>query len=121
MKAHRSCSRRSSSLAIAGRAHAYPQFQLVRDQTCTRLPHLARPAAALLNENGLAVAEAISKFGTDAEFMYGKVKTPAWLPLGGDFRGATGYLQTPQRYLLGFPMQADLYARASVEELQRST
>ncbi|HUS32203.1 MAG TPA: hypothetical protein VMZ53_27070, partial [Kofleriaceae bacterium] len=63
-------------------------------------------------ENGMAVAESISKFGTAPEFMYGKVTTPEWLTLGGDLRGASGYMQAPQRYLVTFPMQTDLYAVA---------
>jgi hypothetical protein len=57
----------------------------------------------------MAVADSLSKFGTAPEFMYGKVKTPEWLTIGGDLRGASGYMQAPQRYLVTFPMQTDLY------------
>jgi hypothetical protein len=99
-------------LAIAsGRASAYPQFQLSRDQTCTGC-HLSPAGGGLLNENGMSVAEATSQFGTAPEFMYGKLGTFDSFTFGGDFRGVYGYLQTPQRYLLGFPMQADLYGSA---------
>lgn len=95
----------------ATRAHAYPQFELSKDQSCAGC-HISPSGGGLLSENGLAVAESISKFGTAPEFMYGKLKTPDWLSLGGDFRGASGYIQTPQRYLITIPMQADIYAVA---------
>ena len=96
-------------VALAGVAEAYPQFQLARDQTCTSC-HLSPAGGNLLNENGLLVAESMSQFGTASEFMYGKIPTPAWLTLGGDLRGATGYLQTPEKVLAAFPMQIELYA-----------
>jgi hypothetical protein len=95
----------------AGRAHAYPQFELSKDQSCAGC-HISPAGGGPLSENGMAVAESISKFGTAPEFMYGKVTTPEWLTLGGDLRGAAGYMQTPQRYLVAFPMQTDLYAVA---------
>jgi hypothetical protein len=93
----------------AGRAHAYPQFELSKDQSCAGC-HISPSGGGLLSENGMTVAETMSQFGTAPEFFYGKVKTPSWLTLGGDLRGASGYMQTPQRYLVTFPMQADLYA-----------
>jgi len=95
----------------AGRAEAYPQFQLSRDQTCSGC-HISPAGGELLNENGTNTSEAISQFGTSGEFMYGKIPLPDWLTFGGDLRGAAGYLQTPERYLEGFPMQVDLYAMA---------
>jgi hypothetical protein len=102
-------------LAIAtGRANAYPQFQLSRDQTCTGC-HLSPAGGGLLNENGLNLAEVISKFGTDPAFLNGAVEPPSWLALGGDFRGMWGYVQAPQKYLIPVPMQADVYARATVK------
>jgi hypothetical protein len=97
-----------------GRAHAYPQFQLSRDQTCSGC-HLSPAGGGLLSENGMNAADAMSEFGTSPEFMYGKLSLPSWLQLGGDFRAATGYLQTPQRYLISIPMQADLYGHATYE------
>jgi hypothetical protein len=100
-------------LALAATAHAYPQFELSHDQTCSGC-HISPAGGGLLGENGLNVAENISTFGTNPAFLNGIVKTPDWLMLGGDFRGATGYLQAPQRYLLGIPMQADLYGHATL-------
>ena len=97
--------------AVAGRAAAYPQFQLSKDQTCSGC-HISPAGGGLLNEQGLNTAAALAQFGTAPEFMYDKIKLPDWLMLGGDFRGAYGFLQAPQRYIVGFPMQADIYASA---------
>jgi len=104
--------------ALTGVAEAYPQFQLARDQTCTGC-HLSPAGGTLLNENGIAQAEGISKFGTAPEFMYGKIEPPDWLQLGGDARGAGGYLRYggPKDYATyAFPMQLDVYARAKMGE-----
>ncbi|HSS01366.1 MAG TPA: hypothetical protein VLM79_30110 [Kofleriaceae bacterium] len=98
-----------AALALASRrADAYPQYQLSRDQTCTSC-HISPAGGGLLTENGYNVAEATSQFGTAPEFMYAKVPQPAWLALGGDFRGATGWVHTPDSAFVLFPMQADLY------------
>jgi hypothetical protein len=102
--------------AVRGAA-AYPQFQLSKDQTCASC-HISPAGGGLLNENGLATAETLSQFGTAPELMYGKVKLPEWLEVGGDFRGAYGFLQAPQRYIIGFPMQADLYASAVYKSIR---
>lgn len=98
-------------VAVTGVAEAYPQFQLSKDQTCSGC-HISPAGGGLLLEQGLNTAELISQYGTKPDFMYGAVPTPSWLTLGGDFRGAYGYYKTPVQYLLGFPMQADLYASA---------
>src|SRR5262249_43724078 len=82
----------------SGRARAYPQFQLARDQTCSDC-HISPAGGGLLRENGLIVADAISQWGTPAEFFYGKVPTPSWLSLGGDLRGASGYVPPPAKLL----------------------
>ncbi|MFT3695283.1 MAG: hypothetical protein QM831_19275 [Kofleriaceae bacterium] len=94
-------------------AHAYPQFQLIKDQTCSSC-HLSPAGGGLLSENGYAVAESISQFGTAPEFMYKKVPLPDWLQLGGDFRGAGGYdAAGANKDPVVFPMQAEIYARAT--------
>ncbi|HEX2691824.1 MAG TPA: hypothetical protein VHN14_34680 [Kofleriaceae bacterium] len=94
-------------------AHAYPQFQMSRDQTCTGC-HLSPAGGGLLNENGLATAETISQWGTAPEFFYGKLPTPGWLVLGGDLRGASGYVQSPEKILASFPMQIEAYGHATL-------
>ncbi len=97
--------------AAAGRAHAYPQFQLSNDQTCSGC-HISPAGGGLLSENGLMTAESISKLGGAPEFLHGALETPEWLSLGGDIRAMGGYDQAPQRYFWAFPMQGDIYAAA---------
>ncbi|HEY0482051.1 MAG TPA: hypothetical protein VGD37_31245 [Kofleriaceae bacterium] len=92
-------------------AHAYPQLQLSRDATCSGC-HISPAGGGLLTENGLNTAESMSRWGTAPEFFYGKIPTPSWLTLGGDLRGATGYVQTPEKLLASFPMQIEAYGQA---------
>lgn len=99
-------------VAIGGVAEAYPQFVLARDASCTSC-HVSPVGGNLLNENGLAVSQTMSTFGTAPEFMYGAIPTPDWLLLGGDVRGAAGYLKTPEDVAAAFPMQGELYAHAT--------
>ncbi|HWU90422.1 MAG TPA: hypothetical protein VN253_24325 [Kofleriaceae bacterium] len=99
--------------ALAGAAEAYPQLQLSRDKTCTGC-HISPAGGNLLTENGENVAEGISTWDHSAKFMYGKVPLPDWLVLGGDVRGAAGYDQTPEKVLVAFPMQIELYGNASL-------
>jgi len=94
------------------RAGAYPQYQLSRDQTCSDC-HLSPAGGGPLRENGYNVAEVSSQFGTAPEFMYDALPMPSWLALGGDLRGAAGYIRKPDNAVTGFPMQADLYAHAT--------
>ena len=47
-------------VALAGRADAYPQFQLNRDRTCANC-HMSPSGGGLLNEYGLMQAELISQ------------------------------------------------------------
>jgi hypothetical protein len=101
-------------LACVRIAHAYPQFQLVKDSTCSSC-HLSPSGDGLLSENGLNTAETISQWGTKPEFFYDKVPLPSWLELGGDLRGATGYdaAGPPNHAAVLFPMQAELYGAAT--------
>jgi hypothetical protein len=92
-------------------AAAYPQFQLARDQTCTGC-HIAPDGGGLLNENGHSVAETISQWGLNPEFMYGALSTPSWLQLGGDLRGAAGFVDPGVPSAAAYPMQADVSGRA---------
>jgi hypothetical protein len=101
------------ALGFAGRAYAYPQFQLSRERTCSGC-HISPAGDGLLNENGLVTAETISQWGTPAGFFYGKIPTPSWLVLGGDLRGASGYVQSPEKLLASFPMQIEAYAHATL-------
>src|SRR5262249_62383600 len=103
-------------LAFSGSADAYPQFQLVKDQTCWGC-HIAPNGGGLLNENGLNTAESISQFGTAPEVFYGKIPTPSWLLLGGDPPRMTGYIQTPEKSPIPFPKQAQLSVDPRVRHL----
>ena len=99
-------------ILLAGqRLRRIAQFELSKDQTCSSC-HISPAGGGLLNENGMSTAESISKYGTAPEFFYNKLGTPSWLTLGGDLRGAYGFLRAPEEYLVGFPMQTDLYANA---------
>src|SRR5678815_1174379 len=100
------------AFGVAARSYAYPQFPMSRDQTCTGC-HISPAGGGLLTENGLLTDEAISQWGTPAGFFYGKIPTPPWLVLGGDLRGASGYVQTPEKLLASFPMQIEAYAHAA--------
>ena len=95
-----------------GLAGAYPQFQISRSQTCTDC-HLSPAGGGPLRENGLIVAESLSQFGTPPEFFYGAIPAPSWLVLGGELRGASGYIQSPEKLLASFPMQIEATARAA--------
>lgn len=93
-------------------AHAYPQYQLSYDVTCTGC-HVSPAGGGLLNENGLGVAEANALFPDKPEVMYGAFKLPSWLNLGGEFRSGTGYMHTPTNILTFFPMIYELQAEVT--------
>lgn len=100
-------------LALGGRADAYPQFQLARDKTCTGC-HLSPDGGGILNENGVTTAEALAWRPGDGTWMYG-VDTPSWLQLGGDVRGAAGFVDHGQADGAAYPMQAELAAAAGAK------
>ncbi len=101
--------------AFATDAHAYPQFQMDREQTCTGC-HVSPAGGGILNENGLNVAQSMAMLESTPEFFYGKIPTPSWLTLGGDLRSATGYMHTPTNVLTYFPMQIEAYANATFSQ-----
>ena len=100
-------------------AHAYPQFQLSKDQSCSDC-HLSPGGGGLLSENGLNVAQSMSVLGEDPGPFYGKITPPSWLAFGGDILGAAGYdyigQGNPDNSAVLFPMQAELYAAATVQQ-----
>lgn len=106
--------------ALGRTAAAYPQFQLSRDQTCSSC-HLSPAGGGLLSENGTSFLENAASFAADGNFMYDAFKPPGWLQLGGVIRTAYGYTHTPQNYLVGFPMQGDLFASAELPAHLRFT
>ncbi len=98
--------------ATASIAHAYPQYQLSRDQTCGSC-HLSPAGGGLLNDNGELTDEDMAMWGGDATFLHGAVELPEWLRLGGDFRFAAG-ASDPGGGLgpAAFPMQMEFHGEA---------
>lgn len=95
---------------LAHVAHAYPQYQLANERTCTGC-HVAPDGGGALNENGLAVAEATAWKSHDPSFMYG-ASLPDWLQLDGDIRGAAGFVYPGIPSAAAYPMQAEIAADA---------
>jgi len=92
-------------------AAAYPQLVSADNPRCTSC-HLSPAGGNLLNENGLAIAESQSQFGTDPAFFYDKVPTPDWLTPGGAVRARGGFVSTPENGPAGFPIQSGVFAPA---------
>ncbi len=101
----------SAFVALESTALAYPQYQLSRDTTCTGC-HVAPDGGGMLNENGFAVAENTSWKPGDSSFMYG-MSRPGWLQLGGDARGAAGFVDPGVASAAAYPMQVELAASAT--------
>jgi hypothetical protein len=101
-------------LGFAGRASAYPQFQLSSGTTRCSQCHFDPAGGGLITAWGRdESADTISR-GGDGAFLHGAWTPPSWVALGADVRlaglvnDAGGYL-TPEWVF--FPMQADAYAR----------
>lgn len=99
--------------ATATAAHAYPQFQVSREQTCGAC-HLSPDGGGLLNEYGEMTAADDSRWGGDPRFLHGKVELPEWLFIGGDVRAAAG-ASNPGAGIepAGFPMQGEFHLAAT--------
>lgn len=103
-------------IALAGSAHAYPQFQLTfgadRCVTC----HYSPAGGGLINDYGRDEAGSTISRGGDGRFAHGAWAPPSWLQLGVDLRGvALAKLREPDTDPAIFPMQTDLYVRAGTE------
>jgi hypothetical protein len=99
--------------ALAGAAHAYPQFQIGMDPTCTGC-HLSPAGGGLLNENGLGVASTLGQFGGAPEAAHGALVGPDWLTVGGDARFAAGVVEQHKLNPAAFPMQLEVAANAKL-------
>lgn len=102
-------------LPAARPAHAYPQWQFTTGATRCNQCHYDPAGGGLITSYGRdADGDDLSTWNGDGAFLHGAARTPAWLSLGGDFRGASlvNAVQDPAgpTYAV-FPMQADLYAR----------
>ncbi len=83
--------------------------------------HVSPTGGGVLTEYGRELSrEALSQYGTEKEspFLYGIVKTPKWVDLGGDVRVLTIYQNTPAvreaRLIL---MQADTEAAVHINKI----
>lgn len=102
-------------VAVAGTAataHAYPQYQLSKEQSCSAC-HVTPTGGGLLNDYGELVAEEESQFGGNPAFLHGAVELPEWLNVGGDIRLAGG-AHDNGKGIAGavIPMQTELYLHA---------
>ena len=101
-----------------GTALAYPQWQLSTGAARCNQCHFAPAGGGPINNYGRdAVGEQLSTYGGNGAFLHGVVSLPAWLALGGDFRGAfvANDVQDPGGAQIAvFPMQADLNVRVAL-------
>jgi hypothetical protein len=101
-------------VALAPRAHAYPQWQLSHEARCDEC-HFAPAGGGLINAFGRDfVGEELSTFGGNGAVFHGGLTLPAWLALGAELRGALASQDVAD--LNGtstavFPMQADAEGR----------
>lgn len=104
--------------AAAGRAEAYPQFQLsLGADRCSKC-HFSPAGGGLINDYGRDEAGSTISRGGDGRFLHGVWTPPTWLQLGLDLRGAAALkYREGDRELLAFPMQTDLYLRAGGERV----
>jgi hypothetical protein len=96
-------------------AQAFPQYQFSTGVSRCDQCHFAPAGGGLINTFGRdAVSDELTTFGGNGAFLHGAVRLPAWLALGGDFRGAFASedVQDPNGEKNAvFPMQADAQAR----------
>ena len=97
-------------------AQAYPQWQFSTGVSRCDSCHFAPAGGGLLNGYGRDESgETLSTFSGEGAFLYGAIKMPSWLAVGGDLRGAfvSQDVGDPSGTATAFfPMQADLEARA---------
>jgi hypothetical protein len=95
--------------ALAGIAHAYPQYQLSKEQTCGSC-HITPTGGGLLNDYGELTAEEESQWGGNPAFLHGLVELPDFLRVGGDVRVAGGAHDNGGGVGgAAFPMQTEVY------------
>ncbi len=96
-------------------ALAYPQWQFTSGAARCNQCHYDPAGGGLITSYGRdADGDELSTWNGDGAFLHGAAHPPAWLSLGGDFRGASlvNAVQDPAGPTYAtFPMQADLHAR----------
>jgi hypothetical protein len=106
-------------LAAGSHVYAYPEMIRHAYTACTTC-HISPDGGGLLSGYGRALSgEVLSTWHTEteAEFLYGAVKTPEFLSFGGHFRAVQTYLNNDVieqgRFVF---MQADLEAGAHIDK-----
>ena len=101
-------------------AHAFPDLVRHGYANCTSC-HVSPTGGGVMTQYGRELSrELLSAWGRDGEgqFAYGTMKTPEWLQLGGDYRTAYVYRDTPTyRDGRSIFMQADLEMAAAYEKV----
>ena len=101
-------------VAAAGRAEAYPQFQLSTGAVRCNQCHYAPAGGGLINQYGRDEAADTISGGGNGDLLHGLWDPPDWFDLGGDFRGAALVNDagaTEGADVAAFPMMAELYTR----------
>ena len=100
---------------------AYPEMVRHGYVNCTTC-HVSPNGGGVLTPYGRQLSrEVLSTWGSESEalFLYGAVKPPEWLLLGGDVRAMQMYVNSPNAEIAKFIfMQADAEAAASVDKFQ---
>lgn len=101
-------------------AHAFPEMVRHNYVNCTTC-HVSPTGGGILTQYGRELSkEVLSTSGKDGEqaFLYGVVKPPEWLNMGGDIRGMAFYRDSPTaREGHAFPMQTDIEAAIAYKKL----
>ena len=103
-------------------AFSYPEMNRHGYPNCAAC-HVSPSGGGLLTAYGRQLSqEVMSTWGTserEPSFAYGLFTLPEWLNLGGDFRAAQIYLNSPAReYARFIPMQADLEGGVTYDKWQ---
>jgi len=107
-----------AALALAGRAEAYPQFQLSTGTDSCGQCHFNPGGGGLLTEYGRDEAgSTLSMIEGDGRFLHGAWTPPSSFQIGGDLRFLGGVRVGEDTETLAFPMQAELYLRPRIGPL----
>ncbi len=105
-------------LAVAGRAEAYPQFQLSSGASTCKECHFAPSGGGLINDYGRDEAgTSLSMWEGNGGFLHGAWTPPDSFQLGADLRVALGDYNRSNTGNEGpfvFPMQTEVYLRPKI-------
>ena len=102
---------------LSGTAHAFPEMVREGYPNCITC-HVSPNGGGVLTDYGRQIsADLLSTWAAkgESDFLYGAVKPPSWLNVGGDVRVLQDYMDTPQLTMEQFfLMQADAEAAVNV-------